>query len=68
MFFNEDDYWEHIREDMEGANRKVVETCACCGFEMHDGYSCYRINDDYYCQDCVQEETLHEYEPDYEED
>ena len=68
MYFNEDQYWENMREEYEGNNRKPVAQCESCGHDMFAGQDCYRIDGNYYCCDCVQCDTLEEYEPDYEED
>ena len=68
MEFNEDAYWENRREEYEGANRKAVEQCKSCRCNLYAGDGCYRIDDEYYCEDCVMHDTIDEYEPDYEED
>ena len=68
MEFNEDAYWENRREEYEGTNRKPVAECESCGRDMYAGEECYIIDYKYYCPYCVQEETLQEYEPDFEED
>lgn len=68
MEFNEDAYWESRREEYEGNNRKPVAKCALCNCDMYAGASCYWIDFECYCEDCVQYDTLEEYEPDCEED
>ena len=68
MYFNEDQYWENRREEYEGSNKKPVAKCASCDCDIYAGEKCYKIDDNYYCQDCVQTETLEEYEPDFEEE
>lgn len=68
MYFNEDEYWENRREEYEGGNKKPVAKCESCGCDMYAGENCYWIDFKCYCEDCVQYDTLEEYEPDYEED
>lgn len=35
----------------------VFAKCKYCGDKIYDGDKCYRLEDDYYCTDCVSEET-----------
>lgn len=62
MEFNEDQYWENRREEYEGSNRKPVANCESCGCDMYAGEECYRIDDKYYCKDCVFYDTLEDFE------
>lgn len=68
MYFNEDQYWENRREEYEESNKKPVAKCAACDCDMYAGENCYWIDFECYCEDCVQPDTLEEYEPDFEED
>lgn len=35
----------------------VFAECEYCGEEIYDGDTCYKIEDDYYCTDCVTKMT-----------
>ena len=58
MDFNEDAYWENMREEYEGNNRKVVTMCDGCRCDMYEGEECYSVDGKYYCDDCVIPITL----------
>lgn len=34
---------------------KIVAECDLCGFEIYGGETCYCINGEYICEDCLRE-------------
>ena len=50
--------WAQAEYDrQEPPNGKAVATCAYCGRDIFEGEKVYRLDGDFYCTDCITEET-----------
>lgn len=53
MYFNEDSYWEAQRAEYDGENLEVVAKCRECDCDLVEGCDCYCIDNEYYCEQCI---------------
>ena len=57
-----ENFWVDMPEPKEP---KVLKECACCGVEMYEGETYYKIVDDYYCENCVETGELEDNEEEW---
>lgn len=50
---SEFDRIQRAYDRQEPPEERVSKTCACCGESIMEGEACYKIGEDYYCEECV---------------